>query len=254
MLKKHYLLLPTILAIGILTGCGGSATTQRAEETDQTETEEIATSEEQETENLIEQASDSMDAAELLTQWKTTQYFTDEPVAEDNIDQILAAGINTTSAMNEQPWHFSAVTDSELLQQIADGMSFGMLMANVNNAETSNEETKSVQKAGIADVPLAIVVSCKDGSELDAGLATQSMFIEARLLGYGAKIISSPTMVLNGDEKETYQELLGIPSDYSVAAVLLVGYEDTSIDASVEGVTGASVRNDEYYKVTFVVP
>lgn len=254
MIKKHNLLLPTIVAIGILTGCGGSSPPSGAEETISTVAENVEANTEQEAENLIEQASDSMDAAELLTEWKTTQYFTGEPVAEDDVDQILAAGINTTSAMNEQPWHFTAVTDNELLQQIANGMSFGIPMANVSNAETSNEETKTVQKAGIADAPLAIVVSCKDGSELDAGLATQSMFVEARLLGYGAKIISSPTIVLNGDEKETYQDLLGIPSDYSVAAVLLVGYEDTSIDTSVDGVTGASVRNDASNMVTFVAP
>lgn len=253
-MKKQYLFLTTIVAIGILTGCGGNTTPSEAEKTASTVEENVEANAEQEAENLTKQSLDSTDAAELLTEWKTTQYFTEAPVAEEDIEQILAAGINTTSAMNGQPWHFTAVTDSELLQQIADGMSFGMPIANVSNAETSNKETKSAQKAGIADAPLAIVVSCKDGSELDAGLATQSMFVEARLLGYGAKIISSPTMVLNGDEKEPYQELLGIPTDYSVVSVVLVGYEDTSIDTSVDGVTGASVRNDASDMVTFVAP
>ncbi len=80
------------------------------------------------------------------------------------------------------------------------------------------------------------------------------MFIEARLLGYGAKIISSPTIVLNGEDRETWQERLDIPEDYSVAAVLLVGYEDTSIDSYVDGVTSASVRNDASDMVSYVEP
>lgn len=79
-------------------------------------------------------------------------------------------------------------------------------------------------KAGIADAPLAIIVSCASGSELDAGLATQNMSVAAQLMGYGTKIISSPTMALNGEKQDEYRELLGIPAEYSAVAVLLVGY------------------------------
>ena len=98
-------------------------------------------------------------------------------------------------------------------------------------------------KAGIADAPLAIVVSCQAGSELDAGLACQNMAAEAQLLGYGTKILTSPTMVLNGQERETYRELLDIPDDQAAAAVLLIGKEDTSLSEETDGVTGPSVRS-----------
>lgn len=40
------------------------------------------------------------------------------------------------------------------------------------------------------------------GSEFDARFATQLMAVEANLLGYGAKIISSPTITLNGEKKD----------------------------------------------------
>jgi len=39
-------------------------------------------------------------------------------------------------------------------------------------------------KAGLTDAPLAIVISCAEGSELDAGLACQNMSVTAQLLGY----------------------------------------------------------------------
>ena len=107
-------------------------------------------------------------------------------------------------------------------------------------------------KAGLADAPLAIVVSCKDGSELDAGLACQNMSVAARLLGYGTKIISSPTMALNGEKQAEYRQLLGIPENQSAAAILLVGREDVSVDESVEGYTGATERNPLSDVVTYV--
>ena len=106
-------------------------------------------------------------------------------------------------------------------------------------------------KAGIADAPLAIIVSCAAGSELDAGLATQNMSVAAQLMGYGTKIISSPTMALNGEKQEEYRALLGIPSEYSAVAVLLVGYEDTSVDETVDGYTAATTRNSFDEMVTF---
>ncbi|MCD8397879.1 MAG: nitroreductase family protein [Lachnospiraceae bacterium] len=165
-------------------------------------------------------------AAELVSDIPTTQYFTDDPVADEDIEMILTAGINSPSAMNSQPWHFSAVTDTTVLQQVSDDTG-----------------------ADIADAPLAIIVSCAEGSELDAGLACQTMSIEAQLLGYGSKIISSPADILNGEE---YRELMGVPEDYSVVAVLLVGYEDTSLDEDADGNTSATARNSMDELVTLV--
>jgi len=110
----------------------------------------------------------------------------------------------------------------------------------------------AVPKAGIADVPLAIIISCADGSELDAGLACQNMSVTAQLLGYGTKIISSATMALNGQKQEEYRELLGIPAEYSAVAVLLIGHEDVSIDESADGYTGATTRNPLEEMVTYV--
>lgn len=110
----------------------------------------------------------------------------------------------------------------------------------------------SMNKAGIADAPLVIVISCKAGSELDAGLACQNMSGVAQLLGYGTKIVTSPTMALNGSDQDTYRELLGIPDDYSAAAILLIGHEDTSVDESVDGYTGATNRNPVNDMVTYV--
>ena len=107
-------------------------------------------------------------------------------------------------------------------------------------------------KAGLTDAPLAIVVSCADGSELDAGLACQNMSVTAQLLGYGTKIISSPTMALNGEKQAEYRQLLGIPENQSAAAILLIGREDASVNESADGYTGATARKQSEELVTYV--
>ena len=223
-----------------------------------------------------EPASDPDDgmtaAAELIADIPTTQAFTDDEVPDEDIDKILSAGINAPSAINGQNWHFTAVTDDDVLQQIADSMGGGKPADPTSGSEsgeqpdntasaedTAGEETDSgdaapaesstgTAKAGITDAPLAIEISCKEGSEFDAGLACQNMSAEAQLLGYGTKIISSPTYgkIL----QEAFRELLGIPDDQSAVAVLLIGKADTSSDA--DAVSAATTRKDTDEVVTKV--
>ena len=250
-------------------------------------------------------------AISLVTDFPTTQYFTDEAVKEEDVTTILTAGVNAPSAMNGQPWHFTAITDQATLQQIADDMGGGfpagmqpptegeggtdIPSAPPEGWDESMELPEDVQlpegwdadmdmefpegaeppaagdgesapsaaaggsdgsgaapaKADITGAPLAIVVSCGEGSELDAGLACQTMSVTAQLLGYGTKILTSPTIALNGEKQEEYRQLLGIPEDYSAAAVLLVGYADSSAEEA-DGVTGATERNPLDEQVTYV--
>ena len=245
-------------------------------------------------------------ALSLVTDIPTTQYFTDEAVKEEDVTTTLTAGVNAPSAMNGQPWHFTAITDQATLQQIADDMGGGFpagiqpptegetgadapaalpedwdgelpegmqlpedwdgeLSEGVQPPEGPGDgegmpsvpadnggESRAVPaKADITGAPLAIVISCAEGSELDAGLACQTMSVAAQLLGCGTKILTSPTIALNGEKQEEYRQLLGIPEDYSAAAILLVGYADSSAE-EVDGVTGATERNPLDEQVTYV--
>lgn len=292
--------LSAAMVVALLSGCGAAGT----EETENPE----ETPEAVESPDSIEIAT--VDALEIITDMATTQYFTDEAVDETDLETILTAGANTPSAMNGQPWHFSVVTDQEVLQQIDENMSAAMsgaapaggmaegaepsdgtaadsdgtneasesadtdpepdeTTATDNSGEEAGADTEdpdadayveepgtnegeALTKAGIADAPLAIIISCADGSELDAGLACQTMSAAAQLLEYGTKIISSPTMVLNGENSSEYVDLLGIPDGYSVVAVLLIGHEDTTVDESYDNYTAATERNPLDTMVTYI--
>lgn len=164
---------------------------------------------------------------ELLITGKTAQYFTDEAISDADITNILNAGINATSAMNKQNRYFSAVTNKDLLKEFKENMS--------KNMPPQMKEQPN-PKAGLGDSPLAIVVSCGDKGEYDAGLATQSMYDYAVLSGYGAKILSSPCRMIN----DGYKQKLNIPNGMNSVAVIIIGkVKDMS---GVDGVTSASLR------------
>ena len=205
--------------------------------------------------------SDNNDAAKILTEVKTTQFFTDENVANEDIEKILSAGINTPSAMNTQPWHFTAVTDKEVMQKLSDAMK-SMKPPAPPSGEKPGEAPKDApkppeggagfakmpNKAGIGDAPLTIIVSCMEGSELDAGLAVQNMSAAAQLSGYGTKIMTAPTMALNTDE---YKEMLSVPEGHKIAAVLIVGKAASEKD-NPDAVSAATTRNDFDDMVTII--
>lgn len=168
----------------------------------------------------------------------TVQYFTDEAVNSEDLTKIVTAGLNSPSGMNNQPWHFSVVTDKALLTELGEAMS-----ANMPDA------AKAMNKAGIGDVPAVIVVSGSEDSSLDVGIACGVMCAEADLLGYGTKIASSPANTLNQDN---YKQKLGIPDGYNAITTVFVGKEDTSVDTSVDGYTAATERNAAEDMITYV--
>ena len=162
----------------------------------------------------------------ILTDSKTNWNFTDDPVDEDDLHTILEAGVNTASAINEQPWVITVVTDPEIIAQLGD--------------------TASTQQA-----PVMILVSVTNGNEmkiLDAGLAAQSMQIAARALGYATKIETTAARTVRNDLSGKWAGLLGIPSDKACRAALFIGHADEDADA----VSSASTRNDFDSVVHFV--
>ncbi len=72
--------------------------------------------------------------------------------------------------------------------------------------------------------------------------------IAASSLGYGVKIVSSPTMTLNGDSHDALCEKLGVDPSMQTVAVLLIGKKDESVDAT----SGATTREPMENKVSFV--
>ena len=108
-------------------------------------------------------------------------------------------------------------------------------------------------KASLGDSPAAIIIYKNDGSKspdasFDCGLATQNMVIAASALGYGIKIVSSPTMTLNGANHDALCEKLGVDSSMQAVAVLLIGKADENTDAT----SGATTRESMETKTNII--
>jgi len=85
-------------------------------------------------------------------------------------------------------------------------------------------------------------------ADFDCGLAAQNMVVAAASLGYGVKIVSSPTMSLNGANHDALCEKLGVDPSMQAVAVLLIGRAADATDA----LSSASVRDSLEAKTSII--
>ena len=200
-------------------------------------------------------------AVDVIMNTGTTQAFKDEAVSAEDLETILRAGLVTESAINQQPWFFVAVTNREVMEELSGG-GMGRGFTSPSGGERPEGAPEGMPegapggempampsgggstKASLGDSAAAIIIYRNDASKspdasFDCGLAAQNMVIAASSLGYGVKIVSSPTMTLNGANHDALCEKPGVDPSMQAAAVLLIGRADESVDAA----SGATTRD-----------
>jgi nitroreductase len=128
--------------------------------------------------------------------------YREKPVPEDVLHRVLEAGRLSASAMNSQPWHFVVVQDPNMLRQLGAAAATGPY---------------------IAEAPLAIVVAIEPSrtAVADASRAIQDMLLTAWDAGVGGNWV--------GSGASAAKELLGIPEELNVIAILPLGYPAAAV-------------------------
>jgi nitroreductase len=181
------------------------------------------------------QGAASNETLRLLTMVKTTKGFdASKSLGEEQIRQILAAGVNAPSAMNKQPWFFSAVTSPAILGEMREA-------ATANMPKGGPGDRDPLDKAGA----VILVSGTKDWrwSTMDCALACEAMSLAAQSMGLGTHIVAAPVEALKAKEAAPLLKKLGLPSDKEPLILLLVGYP--AIDATSK----ASTRVAENFKI-----
>lgn len=138
---------------------------------------------------------------------RSIRKYTDEPVSEEDIKDLLKAAMAAPSAHNEQPWEFIIVTDRQLLMAVAKVHPYGKML---------NE------------APLAVIV-CGDMEKekakgywvQDCSAATENILIAVQDKGLGAVWTGIYPME---DRVEDIRKIFGIPENVIPMNVIAVGH------------------------------
>lgn len=142
-----------------------------------------------------------MEVLEAIRTKRAVRNFSSQPLDDETLRQIVNAGRRAQSSKNSQPWHFLVVRERETLKALSQlGQYAGQLV----------------------EAAAAVVLLTPDPAErwsimFDAGQAASYMHLAAWQLGVG----TCPVTIY---EHEAARELLGIPPEWHLRAVLSLGY------------------------------
>lgn len=188
-----------------------------------------------------------MDVFEAIATTRAIRRFTDEPVADAQIERCIAAAVQGPSGGNIQPWQFVVVTDPEVKATVAGVYRRAYdryepaLMASLPPFRSPEDEASFMRSARasryladhLSDAAALIAVCMPDISmtlhdgdgPLDVGTpyasvypAVQNLMLAARALGIGTTL----TTVFRVYHDEV-REVLGVPERYQVVALVPMG-------------------------------
>ncbi|MFH1453039.1 MAG: nitroreductase family protein [Armatimonadota bacterium] len=152
---------------------------------------------------------------EIIQKRRSVRKFLPQKIEEWKIKQMVEAARLAPSACNIQPWRFIAVTDDNIISEIAE-KALGGIVAN--------------QFAGSA--PL-IIVLCSDKNfvtntlaeaykginyhQIDTGIAGEHLVLRAQELGIG-------TCWIGWFKEKPLKKILNIPSKIKVLSLIAAGY------------------------------
>lgn len=145
----------------------------------------------------------------------SARMYTEKPVSDSEIEQIVKCGLKAPSAGNRQPWMFTVVKNDSLIKDIVPKITSGNIIIVISGL--------AAEKEGM-------------NVSFDCALAAENMYLAAQSLGLGARIYGSPIKNINS----LLKQVLGIPEEYKAVTVLRVGNIDRNIDAS----SSASTRKN----------
>ena len=148
-----------------------------------------------------------------------------EQIKDEELQTILGAGRYAPSGGGAQPWHFSVIQKSDVLQKINLACKEAMLKSGNKMFE---ERAKADNFSIFYHAPTLIVASGDEKAitpQQDCTLALGNMFLAAESIGIGSCWIHALSMLLNGDAGKDLSQELGIPEGYKVQGSGVFGYK-----------------------------
>ncbi len=139
-----------------------------------------------------------MSLLDVIFRRRSIRRYRSKPIPDSVLKNILEAGRLAPSADNVQPWHFVVVTESKIKEKLSRGRWNRFI----------KDSAATIVGCGYA---------ANEWSTVDVTIALENMVMAAEAQGIGSCWI--------GDFKEEeLKELLGIPNDLKVIALVAFGY------------------------------
>lgn len=155
-----------------------------------------------------------MNALEAIMTRRSVRSYTGEPITRQQLQQIVAAGMQAPSAHGKCPWQMLTLTDREIMRRLIPLSSWWDMLETAAAAIIVCSDTR-----GQEDISHEFQV---DG----CAAATQNMLLAIHAMGLGGVWLG----VCEGEDNcAEFRECLGIPNYSKVISMIAVGHPTAPI-------------------------
>jgi len=153
----------------------------------------------------------AMDVRDAILERRSVRSYADRPLSRETIETVLDSVRMAPSASNRQDWHFVVADDEETIEALYEAaqqqefvLEAGAVIAGV--ATDPETEMTCGMRAGVVDVSIAL----------------DHLMLRAAEEGLG-------TCWLGAFDQDESREILGIPEDEEIVALLTIGYPESDL-------------------------
>lgn len=155
--------------------------------------------------SLDYQVAMTMPVLNAIYKRRSIRQYTDEPVKIDDLRTIVKAGTWAPSGLNNQPWRFVLITETDVKLQLAGQTRYSHIVES-------------------AQALIAVFLDIRDmynevKDHQAAGACIQNMLLAAEELDLGAVWLGE---ILN--QKDRVNQIIQISDDYNLMAVIAIGH------------------------------
>ncbi len=157
---------------------------------------------------------------------RSIRKYTTQPVLREDLRLILRCGEYAPTALGRQPWHFSIITQREILDAIAEECK-RLALEDPNCADWLREEIESGRFDTFRGAPCAVIVAGENEDWLtvaDCANATTNMANAAQAMELGSCYIASFRSAFQGPKAGELMELCKVPEGYVPLFALAIGH------------------------------
>ncbi|GDX67297.1 nitroreductase [Anaerolineae bacterium] len=189
--------------------------------------------------NTYQQWTDmAADMLRALRERRSVRRYTAEPVAREQLLQLLEIAGWAPSAHNRQPWRFAVLQSQDVKQKLAAAMGDRLRVDRLADGDDPALVTQDTERsrARIVEAP-AVIVVCMTVAEMDAyaddrrtaaegmmavqstAMAVQNLLLAAHAGGLGACWMCAPMFC-----QDTVAAVLQLPASWQPQALITVGH------------------------------